>query len=157
MQVWIAREPGKARPAAEPGLASAAKVSASEGAQRLKGINDQYDPERSDDSVGYMHWWPKKGTTEWVEYDFDKPVRLSETSVYWFDDTGGGGCRVPAEWRAFYKAGTTWVPVKARDAYGTAKDAYNTVRFAPVTTTGLRLEVKLPAEFSAGIQEWKVK
>ncbi len=157
MEVWIAREPGKARPSPEPGLSAQAQAAASEGAQRLKGINDQYDPERSDDSVGYMHWWPKKGTAEWVEYDFVKPVRLSETSVYWFDDTGGGECRVPAEWRAFYKVGPTWVPVKARDAYGTAKDAYNTVRFAPVTTTGLRLEIKLPEKFSAGIQEWKVK
>ncbi|MDD8026435.1 MAG: glycoside hydrolase family 127 protein [Acidobacteriota bacterium] len=157
MEVWIAREAGKARPAMEPGLAAQAKVAASEGAQRLKGINDQYDPERSDDSVGYMHWWPKKGTAEWVEYDFDKPVRLSETSVYWFDDTGGGECRVPAEWRAFYKAGTTWVSVRTKDPFGTAKDAYNTVRFAPVATSGLRLEIRFPKEFSGGIQEWKVK
>ena len=64
---------------------------------------------------------------------------------------------MPASWTAFYKAGATWVPVKTGDAYGTAKDAYNTVRFAPVTTTGLRLEIQAPEKFSAGIQEWKVK
>jgi hypothetical protein len=157
MEVWMAREPGKARPTPEPGLSAKAKVSASEGAQKLAGVNDQYDPERSDDAVGYMHWWPKKGTREWVEYDFEKPVRVSEMEVYWFDDTGGGECRVPAGWTAFYKAGATWAPVKAGNPYGTAKDAYNTVRFAPVTTTGLRVEIQLPEKFSAGIQEWKVK
>jgi hypothetical protein len=31
------------------------------------------------------------------------------------------------------------------------------VRFTPVETTALRLEVQLPAKFSAGIQEWKIK
>ncbi len=157
MTVWLAREPGKARPAAEPGLSAKAKVTASEGAQKISGINDQYDPERSDDAVGYMHWWPKKGGTEWVEYAFDKPVRISEISVYWFDDTGGGGCRVPKSWRALAKVGTAWVPVKAAGPYGTAKDAYNVVRIAPVVTSGLRLEVDQPDEFSSGIQEWKVK
>ena len=35
--------------------------------------------------------------------------------------------------------------------------AYNTVTFAPVTTTGLRLEVTMQPEFSAGIQEWRVE
>jgi hypothetical protein len=38
-----------------------------------------------------------------------------------------------------------------------AKDAYNTVRFTPVRTTALRVEVVLPTDFSAGIQEWKVR
>jgi hypothetical protein len=49
------------------------------------------------------------------------------------------------------------VPVETRDAYGTAKDQYHTVRFTPVTTTAIRLVVQLPEAFSTGIQEWKVK
>ena len=157
MEVWMATDPAKARPATEPGPAQSAQVTASPGAQRLRGINDGYDPERSDDSTGFMHWWPKKGTREWVEYGFAKPVTVSEASVYWFDDTGGGECRVPASWALFYKAGANWVPVKARGAFGTAKDAYNTVRFAPVSATGMRLEVELQKNFSSGVQEWKVK
>ena len=59
--------------------------------------------------------------------------------------------------QALVRAGEKWVPVKTSDAFGTAKDAWNTVRFAPVETTGLRLEIRLPAKYSAGIQEWKVK
>jgi len=47
--------------------------------------------------------------------------------------------------------------VQARGAYGAEKNAYNKVTFAPVTTTGLRLEVTLPAQWSSGIQEWKVR
>jgi len=84
-------------------------------------------------------------------------VTLSETSVYWFDDTGEGECRVPVSWKAFYRAGDKWVPVKSAGLYGVEKDKYNTVRFAPVGTTGLRLEIQLPDRFSAGIHEWKVK
>ena len=49
------------------------------------------------------------------------------------------------------------MPVETRDAFGVAKDTYNTVRFSPVKTTAIRLEVVLPTAFSVGIQEWKVK
>jgi uncharacterized protein len=157
MAVWLAREPGKARVAREPGLSAKAKVTASEKAVNLRRVNDQFEPESSDDAAGYMHWWPKKGTTEWIDYTFETPVRLSESSVYWFDDTGGGECRVPASWRILYKTGEDWLPVKAAGAYGTAKDAWNTVKFAPVRTTALRLEVQMQPEWSAGVHEWTIK
>ncbi|MBP7706581.1 MAG: glycoside hydrolase family 127 protein [Candidatus Aminicenantes bacterium] len=156
MAVWLARDASKARVAREPGLAAKAKVTASEGAVNPQKANDQFEPEASDDAAGYMHWWPKKGTTEWIEYAFDAPVRVSEASVYWFDDTGGG-CRVPAAWRVLYKAGESWVPVKASGAYATAKDAWNAVRFAPVRTTALRLEIDLQKDWAAGVHEWAVK
>jgi len=157
MEVWIAREPAKARIAREPGLAAKAAVTASEGAKGLKGVNDQYEPEGSDDGTGYVHWWPKKGGGEWVQYDFAEPVRISEASVYWFDDTGGGSCRVPASWRLLYKTGDLWQPVAAAGPYGIAKDAWNTIRFAPVRTTGLRLEIQEQRDWSAGVHEWKIK
>jgi uncharacterized protein len=158
MSVWIAREKDKARVTPEPTLASQAKVACSEGGKGAPAVHDQFEPANSNDhDHGYLHWWPKRGTAEWIEYDFGKPVTASETSVYWFDDTGQGECRVPASWKAFAKAGDKWIPVQTSDPFGTAKDAYNTVRFAPVQTTGLRLEIQLPAKFSGGIQEWKVK
>jgi hypothetical protein len=134
-------------------------VTASEGARGLKNVNDGYEPESSDDATGYMHWWPKKGTPEWVVYTFDQPVRVSEASVYWFDDTGGGSCRVPASWRILYESGDTWVAVKPAGggAFGTAKDAWNTVKFAPVKTKSLRLEIQSQEGWSAGVHEWRIK
>ena len=157
MTVWLARDPAKARVAREPGLSAKAKVTASEGAVNPRRVNDQFEPESSDDAASYMHWWPKKGTSEWIDFTFDAPVRVSEASVYWFDDTGGGGCRVPAAWRILYKTGEDWLPVSAAGDYGVAKDAWNTVKFAPVRTTALRLEVQLQTDWSAGVHEWKVK
>ncbi len=157
MAVWLAREAGKARVAREPGLSAKAKVTASDGAVNARRVNDQFEPESSDDAAGYMHWWPKKATAEWIDYTFEAPVRVSESSVYWFDDTGGGGCRVPASWRILYKSGGDWLPVRAAGEYAVAKDAWNTVKFAPVRTTALRLEVRLQKDWSAGVHEWKVK
>ena len=85
------------------------------------------------------------------------PTSVSEVEVYWFDDTGSGECRVPASWRVLYKDGEEWKPVEGAEPYGVEKDRYNKVTFKPVTTSALRLEVTLQPEWSAGIQEWKVK
>ena len=87
---------------------------------------------------------------------FAKPATISETAVYWFDDTGRGGVRVPASWRLLYKDGTDWKAVEAAGPFGVAKDAWNQVNFAPVTTTALRIELTLQPGVSAGLQEWKV-
>ncbi len=158
MSVWLAREAGKARPTPEPTLASTAKASSSEGGKTIEGLNEQMEPENSNDHTSrYFHWWPKKNSTEWVQYEFTSAASVSEVSVYWFDDTGQGECRIPRSWRILYKRGDQWVPVETTGTYGLAKDQYNVVRFTPVQTSALRLEVQLPERFSAGIQEWKVR
>jgi uncharacterized protein len=64
---------------------------------------------------------------------------------------------VPTSWRLLYKDGEEWKPVDTAVPYGVEKDRYNAVTFTPVTTNGLRLEVVLQPEWSAGIQEWKVR
>jgi hypothetical protein len=116
------------------------------------------EPASSDDAENsFFHWWPRKGTDEWVEYAFESPASVSQTEVYWFDDTGHGECRVPESWRVLYKQGDDWKPVETTNAYDVAKDKFNKISFKPVTTSGMRLEVKLQPRWSAGIQEWKVQ
>ena len=90
---------------------------------------------------------------------FTKSSTVSETQIYWFDDTGHGGVRVPKGWRLLYKdpGGNEWKPVEALGEYGVSKDKYNVVRFKPVNTAALRLELTLQPQVSAGVQEWKVK
>jgi uncharacterized protein len=105
----------------------------------------------------FFHWWPRKGTEEWVEYSFESPATVSNTQVYWFDDTGTGECHLPAAWRILYRDGQDWKPIDTTEPLGTEKDRFNEVKFQPVTTTGLRLEVTLQPGWSAGIQEWKVE
>ncbi len=99
-------------------------------------------------------WWDHRGTKEWAVLDFKTARRVSNVSLYWFDDTGSGQCRVPASCRLFYRDGDLWKPVPG--AVGTALDRLNTLSFPAVTTKSLRLEVQLQPEFSGGILEWKV-
>jgi uncharacterized protein len=158
MAVWIPNRPTSARPQPLPTLASRAKVTSSKAGHNPSAVNDQNEPRSSRDGTGsFFHWWPEKGSTEWVAYEFDTPTSVSEVEVYWLDDTGSGECRVPGSWRLLYKDGEEWRPVDAAGAYGLEKDAYNKVTFKPVTTSGLRLEVTLPPQWSAGIQEWRVR
>ncbi len=123
------------------------------------GVNDQWEPRRSSDtSKPYHYWWLKQGTEESVSYDFDKAQTVNNVLVYWLDfDHYDGNYRTPESWRLFYKAGDEWREVNALDAYGTAKDCYNSVNFTPVTTTALKIVAKLRKGESGGILEWKVK
>jgi hypothetical protein len=158
MLVWIPDRETSARPQPLPTLASLARVTSSRAGHNPGAVNDQSEPKSSRDGTSsFFHWWPEKGSTEWVEYAFEKPSRVSEVEVYWLDDTGSGECRVPMAWRVHYKDGEEWKPVETPGPYGVEKDRYNKVGFKPVTTSGLRLEVVLPPEWSAGIQEWKVR
>lgn len=157
MIVWIPNSESSARPLPRPTIASTSKINVS-GGRNPRAINDQAEPLSSEDpSNTYFHWWPRKGTTEWVEYQFQKPTEVSEAEVYWFDDTGHGECRVPQSWRILYKDGDQWKPVANDAAYVIEKDRYNRVTFKAITATSLRLEVSMQPNWSAGIQEWKVK
>ena len=159
MMVWIPYVESAARPKPAPTIASKAKVTSSVRSQRMQnGMNDQYDPRNSaDNSAIYLHWWPKKNTEEWIQYDFDQEYTVSESSIYWFDDAPFGGCRIPASWKVLYKDGENWVPVKNTTEYKITKDKYDTIKFEPVKTKALRVEIKLPADYATGVHEWSVK
>jgi hypothetical protein len=154
--VWFPENEASAKPKPYPTIATTATVTTS-GRKNPRTINDGEEPTSSSDPTSYFDWWPKKSSTEWVEYVFEKPAHVSECQLYWFDDTGHGEVRVPASWRLLYRDGNDWKLVENLGSYGVAKDGYNKVSFKPVTTSGMRLEVTMQPNFSAGIQEWKVR
>ena len=184
MAVWLARTESAAKPTPYPTVATTSTLTHSPSRKNIQNIVDGEDPASSDDPTSYFDWWPTNGCGpnataappggapqrqcsqgEWIEMTFARPATVSETQVYWFDDTGHGGVRVPKSWRLLYKAPSTalgagggeWKPVDAIGDYGVAKDRYNTVHFKPVTTPALRLELTMQPQVSAGVQEWKVK
>ncbi|MHC4642822.1 MAG: discoidin domain-containing protein [Planctomycetota bacterium] len=110
----------------------------------------------NDQGISRFTWWPRNGSTEWVQYNFEKPVKTSSVKVYWFDDTGAGGCRIPTSWKLLYMDGNQWKEVSGDSKYGTEKDKFNTVSFAPIQTKSLRIEAQLQPDFSAGILEWQI-
>ena len=174
MAVWLASTDAAAKPAPYPTIATTSTLTSSPSGKNIRNIIDGEDPASSDDPASYFDWWPRNGcegsaaatsgdaqrscsTGEWIEMTFTRPSTVSETDVYWFDDTGHGGVRVPQSWRLLYRDGGDWRPVKALGEFGTARDRYNVVRFTPVTTTALRLELTMQPRVSAGVQEWSVK
>jgi hypothetical protein len=140
--------------------ASAYKASASHcnASDTLDALSDGLVPASSDDaSIPRFTWWPRKGSREWVQYTLPAPAKVTGVEVYWFDDSGHGGCRVPESWVVLWRDGKQWKPVPEATGYPTALGRFNSATFAPVTTDALRLEVKLKGGFSGGILEWRLK
>lgn len=157
MLVWLPNRLDAARPAALPTVATRAKITTSGGATP-NAINDGSAPAYMGDSSNiFFHWWPKKGTQEWVEMSFAEESTVTEAMLYWFDDTGVGECRVPESWRLLYKDGEEWKPVTGASKYEVLKDQPSSVKFDAVRTKALRLEVNLQKNWSSGIWEWSVK
>jgi DUF1680 family protein len=158
MMVWMPRTDASAMPRPWPTLAMSSKVTTSRQSHLSETmINDGEEPVRSSAGGSAFDWWPTKGSTEWLQYDLPAATPVSEVQVYWFDDTGRGEVRVPASWRLLYKDGDQWKPVQASGPYGVEINKYNVLSFSRVTTSALRLEITMQKDWSAGVQEWKVK
>ena len=159
MVVWVPAELDARRDLSGLTVAVLARASASHchPTDSVAALKDGVLPSRSiDHSIPRFTWWDHRGTTEWVQYDFDEPRTFAKAEVYWFDDTGRGQCRVPASWRVLWRDGDQWRPVQAAGAHGVERDQFNVVTFEPVTTDALRIEVQLQEGFSGGILEWRL-
>ena len=171
MEIWVPESPAYTTVAPEPTIASKAKTyfyqsaiqkDAPETASAMGeawGANDQWEPKCSSDiSKPYHYWWLKTGTSESISYEFDHEYEVSNVQVYWLVfDHYDGNYRVPEYWNLYYKTSDgNWEEVKNHSAYGVAEDCYNSVDFAPVKTTGLKIVAKLQKGESGGIIEWKV-
>ena len=160
MTVWLAREESAVNPLAGPSISSTSNIKVSNG-KNPQAINDQLEPKKSNDhDVPYFHWWPNKGTTEWVQIHFSKMTEVSTIDVYWFDDTGRGECRLPKSWQIFYqdpKENDKWKKVYSEGEYGIEGDKYNKVIFETVRTKALKLEIESQPNFAGGIHEIKIK
>ncbi len=156
MKVWLPTAPLVPRVG---GLEAEAKVTMSFANDNCQpyGVNDGIEPKSSGEQpAANCHWWPHKGTEEWVQYTWSKPMTVSGVKVYWFDDTGRGQCRVPVSWQIQFLDGQSWKPVAAKGNYAAAKDKWCEVEFEPVQTAALRLVARLQDGWSAGVHEWKV-
>jgi DUF1680 family protein len=171
MEVWIANTPANAVATPAQTIASLAQTFSNRGPIQndapetaptdswAGGVNDQWEPRRSSDtSKPYHYWWLKQGTTEAITYQFDKEYEVSNVQVYWLDfDHYDGNFRTPESWTLYYKDTLgEWQEVTDHSPYTVRKDCYNSVDFAPVKTTGLKILAKLQEGESGGILEWKV-
>ena len=160
MTVWLGRDATHARPTPAPTVASTAKLSVSfhRGGMDPGRINDQQMPRNATDGFApNFDFWPPKGGTEWIAYEFANPVTTDSVTVSWFDDTGTGECRLPTAWRLLQRdAAGKWQAVEALTPYPIRKSEPVVLKFKPVTTAALRLEIDLPPDYSSGLYEWEV-
>jgi hypothetical protein len=155
MTVWPARRPQAARPEPADTLTYRSKTTASFVHVSLDAIKDQVLPESSSDSSALqLDFWPHKGITEWLLFEWDRKYNISSVKVYWFDDSGRGACRVPKSWKVLYRnAKGEFKPVNNTGPYGTEKDKFNKVEFKPIKTNGIKIEIMLQDRWAAGVQE----
>lgn len=159
MAVWIPDDVSAVTPKPQPTIASKSKISCSARVGSLKSLADGLVPaDANDRTMPYMHWWPRKGTQEWVQYTFPEAMKVSSCEVYWFDDAPWGETRVPASWKVLYQDESgNWVEVKNPSSYGVERGTPNIVKFEAVSTKALRLQLQLQERFAAGISEWTIK
>jgi len=155
MEIWLPSTPPNPKTG---GLEAQAKLTASyiSGNSQPEGINDGIEPKSSGEQPNrLMHFWPHKGTDEWVAYTWKSPVAIKGIKVYWFDDTGRGECRLPDSWRLEQLIGDQWVAVDAK-AFPVEKDKWCEVNFDTIKTTSLRLSIKMKSGWAAGVRQWKI-
>jgi DUF1680 family protein len=120
----------------------------------LKALNDEYDPRSSRDRRrGSYGNWNRTGT-QWVQYDWSRPISTRKIDVYWWDDRRG--VRLPEACRLLFWDGEDFVPVRNPSGLGVAESKYNTTTFNEVRTSKLRLEIDSNGTYSTGVLEWKV-
>ena len=138
-----------------PTLASLSHASASTRGP-LFALNDQLLPRNShDQALPRMVWFGKKGTTEWVQYDFPEAREVRSVEVYWaVQEDDSNPAKLPKGWHVLCRDGENWKEVSSPSGYPIAADQMNQASFAPVTTSALRLEVQLQEGATAGLFEW---
>jgi uncharacterized protein len=124
------------------------------GDTKISALNDGVTPANSrDQEHGSYGNWPRVDT-QWVQYDWSKPVTTNKIDVYWWIDRGGVGA--PASYRLLYWNGSEFVPVSNAHGFGVAADSFNSTTFDEVHTNKLRLEIVSDRTHSTGILEWQV-
>ena len=124
------------------------------GNEALAALNDGFDPENSQDrSHGAFSIWRMDGT-QWVQYDWSRPISTDKIDVYWRADQRR--VNPPQACRVLYWDGENFVPVHRPEGLGVAVDRYNTTTFEEVLTSKFRLEFDPDSNNVAGILEWKV-
>ncbi len=136
---------------------------------KIGSLNDGFTPtssrDRKNGSYSIRRGFEGDTRTQWVQYDWTKPVATNKIDVYWAIDpprpngppgSGFGRAAAPASYRILYWNGSDFVPVSNPQGLGVAGDTFNTTSFDEVKTDKLRLEVVPDGTHAAGIIEWKV-
>ena len=155
LALGVAR-PGSAAPAGgSVNLAGVARTSVSFQApdSRLDALRDGATPANSEDVTSGYYTTGERHGAHWVEYAWSEPIRADRIATYWYLHWN---LRLPASTTLSYWDGRAFVPVTVRSADPMARDRFVELRFAPVTTTRLRLDFATADGHGAGLLDWQV-
>lgn len=157
MNVWLASDLVAITPTKPATIASESKVISTHQSRAIISLNDRLAPSDDENSIPHFNFWPKKGTTEEIIYEFKQEENISSSSVYWFDDEPWGECRVPNSWKIYYKQGDNdWKEVEAVSDYPNEKNKTNKVKFKSVKANAAKLVIYQKEHFSSGLYEWEI-
>lgn len=161
MMVWLPTSPAQADPPIDPSRRSSASH-----CWDRDTVQAMADGEVPADRSPRFTWWPRQGSTEWVQYDFDGPRTIAGVEMAWFDDLDqGGGCAMPKSVAVMVRrAGSgAWEelarkPLVRPAAVGPdgASAPRTRVEFPPISVQGVRLECGLRDGRSGGLLEWEL-
>ncbi|GAA4471859.1 OmpL47-type beta-barrel domain-containing protein [Phytohabitans houttuyneae] len=128
-------------------------------------LNDGADPASPSQAQIWGTWSGSRPESQWVQYDWSRPVRITGTELkFWRDSNQGTGDGVaePDSWVLQYwdEAASAWRDVPGASPYGTSTTAFNTVTFTPVTTPRVRATIQAngngTTNSAVAITEWRV-
>ncbi|WP_431882660.1 family 43 glycosylhydrolase [Micromonospora gifhornensis] len=131
----------------------------------LTALNDNADPTNPGQAQIWGTWSGTRPATQWVQYTWSRPVRITGTELkFWRDSNQGSGDGVaqPDGWVLQYwdETGSSWRDVTGAAGYGTSTTAFNTVSFDPVTTSRVRATIRANGNgttwSAVAITEWRV-
>ncbi|WP_250901680.1 MULTISPECIES: Ig-like domain-containing protein [unclassified Dyella] len=134
------------------------------GHHRLQALNDGFVPAPDSEVPADRRWgsWGRaQPTTVWLQYEWRHPVRISSSTMYFWDDQPEGGVALPQAWRLQYRRNGQWTDIAPAAAYPVAgMGQASRARFAPVITTALRAVLtsaeKSGGHAALGVDEWQV-
>lgn len=126
----------------------------------LSALVDGQAPKRSEDpNAPRMTFRPRAGTSEWLQIDFDEPVKVAGVRVFWVADDMEYGCSTPRSWRLFWRDEDRWVRcvLKEGSFFWNTANRFCEVGLETIRTRSLRMELQLRPDRSAGLFEWEIQ
>ena len=110
----------------------------------------------------WASWTPHNPPSQWIQYEWAKPVTLNESRIFfWADHPAGAdeGVAPPAAWHLEYWSGDAWHPVVSHGGYPVQTRSYADVTFDPITTLCLRAVFNASGERAnyagVAVEEWE--
>lgn len=114
----------------------------------------------SDYRISRLSFHPKKGSTEWVQYEFPEATQIENVGVFWFDEAQAAASFrnerkevLPRAWKLYLWQNDQWQVAQTKETtLGLERDQYNIANLAnAVTTTKFKIEVELHEQLSGAI------